>query len=50
VTLKRRHASFTVTGTTTPNFAGVQRGIVVNPQRLSSFVVAGFPSTITSGN
>jgi hypothetical protein len=51
VTLKAAGTqSLTVTDTTTTYFSGSQTEIVVNPGAMSSLVVAGFPSTIISGD
>ncbi len=41
--------SLTVTDTTTTDVFGCQAGIVVNPAAASTFVVAGFPSSLTTG-
>src|SRR5207248_2026067 len=41
--------SLTVRDTITPDFSGGQTGIVVNPTAGSTFVVTGFPSSLTAG-
>src|SRR6185369_16341542 len=42
--------SLTVTETTTGGLSGTETGITVNPAAMSSIAIAGFPTSISSGD